>query len=72
MSGCVHCVLTIYAEDVVAYDEAVEQARQALARKGVAHDDWPEAVTESEVRPGETETALKPPPMDPSIAAFMA
>ncbi|WVQ98248.1 hypothetical protein IAU59_005371 [Kwoniella sp. CBS 9459] len=41
MSGCVHCVYTIYADDLEAYSDAVVQARQALLKAGIPQDSWP-------------------------------
>jgi hypothetical protein len=63
MSGCVHCVLTLYAEDLELYNAAVDEARAALTKKGVPRARWPKAVTEDEE---------EVPVGDPGLAAFMA
>jgi hypothetical protein len=64
MSGCVHCVLTLYAEDVEAYEGAALAARAALEAQGVPRSQWPTAVTEREDDEAEA--------VHPSMAAFLA
>ncbi|WVF69616.1 hypothetical protein IAT40_004394 [Kwoniella sp. CBS 6097] len=41
MSGCVHCVYTIYADDLETYSEAIVRARTALLDAEVPQDQWP-------------------------------
>jgi len=67
MSGCVHCVLTLYAEDLEEYNKAVEAAKEELKRRGVPREKWPEAVTEDDEDAHEDAV-----PADPTMAAFFA
>lgn len=77
MSGCVHCVYTIYAEELEQYTDAVEKARSALKAARIAEADWP-----LEVRAKSTEDDGQDPAekakrevvqaVDPTMAAFLA
>lgn len=46
MSGCAHCVYTLYMEDIELHHRQVAEARAALRDKGVRIDpkDWPEEL----------------------------
>ena len=44
MSGCVHCVFTIYADDLELYFSAISAARAALISADVSKADWPDEV----------------------------
>lgn len=68
MSGCVHCVLTIYAEDSEEYQNAMDEAKKRLESKGIPRDKWPAVMDELEQK----ETEKNEPAVDPSMAAFMA
>lgn len=68
MSGCVHCVLTIYAEDSEEYQTAMDEAKKRLEAKGTPRDKWPAVMDEIE----EKNTEKKAPAVDPTMAAFMA
>lgn len=68
MSGCVHCVLTIYAEDSDEYQTAMDEARARLEEKGIPREKWPSVMDELEER----DTEKNEPAVDPSMAAFMA
>ena len=75
MSGCVHCVYTIYADDLELYTDALESARKALTKAQVPTSQWPEEVqTKSsgagEVRDAEVKKVEES--VDPSMAAFLA
>jgi hypothetical protein len=48
MSGCVHCVYTIYAEELTAYTTSLSLARDALLSDGIPQTEWPEGVREGE------------------------
>lgn len=64
-------MLTMYAEDVTHYDEAIKSAVAALERKAVPRDQWPVAVTEG-LPPDEGGVEVQAPAVDPTMAAFMA
>lgn len=69
MSGCVHCVLTIYADDLEEYNSAIQEAEIKLKARGVKESDWPGVMREGqEVEEGETAGTGG----DPAMAAFMA
>lgn len=68
MSGCVHCVLTIYAEDSEEYQNAMDDARKRLEAKGVPREKWPPVMDELKQKG----TEKKEPAVDPTMAAFMA
>lgn len=75
MSGCVHCVYTIYADDLELYTDALESARQALTKAQIPVAQWPDEVqTKSdgaeEVRGDELKKVEES--VDPSMAAFLA
>ncbi|CAK9784000.1 hypothetical protein CC85DRAFT_288143 [Cutaneotrichosporon oleaginosum] len=66
MSGCVHCVLTIYADDLEEYNSAMDAARAKLEVRKVPRAKWPHVMDEAD---GEEEEA---PKLDPAMAAFAA
>lgn len=78
MSGCVHCVYTIYADDVEEYTSALQEAKTALEAKGTPVAQWPDVVralsedgtTGQEA--GEMEKKQVERAVDPSLAAFLA
>lgn len=82
MSGCVHCVYTIYADEMEEYTSALEQAKSALEKDGVPLLEWPEQVAtlarKEEAGAGGAETMKKEAKvaatkgLDPSLAAFLA
>lgn len=78
MSGCVHCVYTIYADDLEEYTAALQEAKGALERAGTPVDQWPSPVARL-VREGKSAGDLREEKkaevrqgMDPSLAAFLA
>lgn len=81
MSGCVHCVYTIYADDLELYTDSLSSARDALRQAQVKLSDWPEEVRDLESKDGkgmggqvvqDKEQAKAQQGMDPSMAAFLA
>ncbi|KAI5449573.1 hypothetical protein NCC49_004566 [Naganishia albida] len=46
MSGCVNCVYTLYADDLLAYNEALTNAISSLLASHVPRSEWPEEVRE--------------------------
>lgn len=70
MSGCVHCVLTIYADDLQEYNAAMDEARAKLEAKGTPRDKWPRVMDEQEA--DVEEEAAAAPNLDPTLAAFAA
>ncbi len=44
MSGCVHCVYTIYAEELETYSAALANAQTALEKDKTPKSDWPSEV----------------------------
>lgn len=78
MSGCVHCVYTIYADDLEIYTDALSEARQALVQAGRALSGWPEVVRTMEkqgksgadVEKDATKKVVEG--LDPTMAAFLA
>jgi hypothetical protein len=72
MSGCVHCVYTIYAEELETYTQAMIDARAALTKSKIPRESWPEDVrekSEEEVEKVKVEEGLD---LDPTLAAFLA
>jgi ATP-dependent helicase YprA (DUF1998 family) len=77
MSGCVHCVYTIYADDLVLYTSALDTALEALRKGSVAEVQWPDEIR---VHAAEQDGAGKKkiteevvvPALDPTMAAFLA
>ncbi|KAJ9124661.1 hypothetical protein QFC24_003028 [Naganishia onofrii] len=41
MSGCVNCVYTLYADDLLAYNESLANALTALRTSGTPQSSWP-------------------------------
>ncbi|OCF45781.1 hypothetical protein I317_00269 [Kwoniella heveanensis CBS 569] len=82
MSGCVHCVYTIYADDLETYSDAIVRARTALSEAGIPQDQWPlqdELVTLDDTDDVQAknkivieETKKVESGMDPSLSAFLA
>lgn len=70
MSGCVHCVLTIYADDLQEYNAAMDEARGKLEAKGLPRDKWPRVMDEQEA--DVEEEAAAAPNLDSTLAAFAA
>ena len=76
MSGCVHCVYTIYADDLEVYSTALTTARDALISAGVSRLHWPDEVKGVDDNAGggmvEREKQRIEDGLDPSMAAFLA
>lgn len=76
MSGCVHCVYNIYADDLETYTAALSDARKALTKAGMKEAEWPEEVraVKAQGQEGmvEGEKAKVREEMDPTMAAFLA
>ncbi|ORY20426.1 oxidoreductase-like protein [Naematelia encephala] len=74
MSGCVHCVYTIYADELEEYNAALEFAREALLAAGIRRADWPEAVKKMDNNGGVVHRAEEEvmEGMDANMAAFLA
>lgn len=72
MSGCVHCVYTMYADDLELYSSALDSARAALTTAGVRQTEWPDEVRGSDGGMVEKEKKKVEDGMDPSLAAFLA
>lgn len=78
MSGCVHCVYTIYAEELEQYTEAVGKARSALLAANIPESDWPvdmrtsNAANADGVDVGEKAKQEVAQNIDPTMAAFLA
>lgn len=78
MSGCIHCVYTIYADDLEAYSSALTSAQAALISAGVDKADWPVEVKGGDARDAsrdgwvEREKKRVEEEPDPSMAAFLA
>lgn len=78
MSGCVHCVYTIYADDLEAYTTALSDARSALIKANKPRSAWPDVIRDMEeegksagqVNKEEKEKVVQG--VDPSMAAFLA
>ena len=71
-----HCVYTIYADDLEAYTDALTAARNALTSAGTPRSDWPDEVRQmksvdgtSERQQGEEGVEQG---MDPAMSAFLA
>jgi hypothetical protein len=78
MSGCVHCVYTIYADEMEEYTEALKEAKTALEARHTPISEWPIAVANiatgkdgagEELRRQKEDTMKG---VDPSLAAFLA
>ncbi|BEI87346.1 uncharacterized protein CcaverHIS019_0100640 [Cutaneotrichosporon cavernicola] len=65
MSGCVHCVLQIYVDDMEEYNDAFDAARAALEHKNIPRGRWPKVMDE-------VDDAVEAPKMDPTMSAFAA
>lgn len=74
MSGCVHCVHTIYADDLDLYTESLSSARKALTAARVPESDWPEEVKAEGGGQGVKRDHVKKvvQNVDPAMAAFLA
>jgi hypothetical protein len=78
MSGCVHCVYTIYADELEEYTEALKEARAALETQKTPIDEWPTAVAALLHKAGGADAVKKEGKdqatrgVDPSLAAFLA
>lgn len=78
MSGCVHCVYTIYADDLELYTSALDEARQALLKAGKPKSTWPEGLRKMEEdgksagQVGREAKAEVVSGLDPGMAAFLA
>ncbi len=76
MSGCVHCIYTIYADELETYSTALQSARAALTSAGVKKAGWPEEVRGIDDGSGggmvERERRKVEDGLDPSMAAFLA
>lgn len=75
MSGCVHCVYTIYADDLEIYTDSLKSARKALSTASIPPSDWPEEVREHAGEEDGIKVDAKKEVMsnvDPSMAAFLA
>lgn len=78
MSGCVHCVYNIYADDLEAYTEALESAHTALKASGKPTAEWPEAVRKLDNTSGGKEGMVEQEKekvgqgLDPVMSAFLA
>ncbi|KAJ9109985.1 hypothetical protein QFC20_003185 [Naganishia adeliensis] len=46
MSGCVNCVYTVYADDLLAYNESLTNAISALLNSAIPRSEWPEEVVQ--------------------------
>ncbi|GHJ90279.1 hypothetical protein NliqN6_6681 [Naganishia liquefaciens] len=44
MSGCVNCVYTLYADDLLAYNESISHALSALRAFNIPKTEWPTEV----------------------------
>jgi hypothetical protein len=67
MSGCVHCVLTIYADDLEEYNTAMDTARAKLEVKKIPRAEWPRVMDERD-----EDAEEEAPKLDPTMAAFAA
>ncbi|KAK1921734.1 oxidoreductase-like protein [Papiliotrema laurentii] len=75
MSGCVHCVYTIYADELEEYNEALGAAKDALVKAGIPTSQWPDEVrakdgSTSDQVEKQVEKVMES--VDPSMAAFLA
>ena len=71
MSGCVHCVYTIYADDLETYTDSIASARRALLTAQIPDDQWPEEIRTTE-NGHKGVKAVEAVPADPVMAAFLA
>jgi hypothetical protein len=78
MSGCVHCVYTVYADDLETYTAALSEARQALVKANRPLATWPEGMRSMEEQGksagqvGKEAKAEVVAALDPGMAAFLA
>jgi hypothetical protein len=76
MSGCVHCVYTIYADDLVLYTSALDTALEKLREGHVPEVRWPDEVrahaAEMDAGNKKITEAVVLPAVDPTMAAFLA
>jgi hypothetical protein len=75
MSGCVHCVYTVYADDLEQHTEALKSARQALTAAQVPLSEWPEEIRDKAGREDGVKVAAEKQveqTVDPTMAAFLA
>ncbi len=78
MSGCVHCVYTIYADDMEEYTSALQDARTALENSATPVAEWPAVVRALKEQgmsgrdKGEEEKKEVERKVDPSLAVFLA
>jgi hypothetical protein len=78
MSGCVHCVYTVYADDLETYTSALSEAKEALVKSGRPISSWPETMRSMEKQGksagqvGKEAKADMLSNLDPSMAAFLA
>lgn len=83
MSGCVHCVYTIYASELETYSIALSAAQKALEGAKTPRGSWPIEVRElsighSEETENDAERLVKREErkmansMDSSMSAFLA
>ncbi|WVQ69476.1 uncharacterized protein L199_007694 [Kwoniella botswanensis] len=70
MSGCVNCVYTIYADDLEAYKEAIELAKERLKKSNVPEKDWPEEMKDQKSDGEMKEDVVRE--VDPVMSAFLA
>ncbi|WWD07451.1 hypothetical protein V865_005551 [Kwoniella europaea PYCC6329] len=70
MSGCVNCVYTIYADDLEAYNEAIELAKERLKKSNVPEKDWPEEMKDQKSDGEMKEDVVRE--VDPVMSAFLA
>jgi hypothetical protein len=78
MSGCVHCVYTIYADDLELYTSALDTALEKLRRGNIPEVQWPDEVRAHAVEMDAGEQKITEgvvgvgPAVDPTMAAFLA
>ena len=72
MNSCVHCVYTMYADDLEEYTSAVDSARKALVAANVPRSQWPREVGSEGGQVKEEETDKVERNVDPTLAAFLA
>ena len=72
MSGCVHCVYTIYADDQQEYDDALNKALAAVKSAGIPKSEWPVEVAERDDGGGTDVVKKTVQDVDPTLSAFLA
>lgn len=76
MSGCVHCIYNIYADELETYTESLDLARKALTAAGRPESTWPTAVRRVDEKGVEgvrnEEKGRVVDGMDPVMSAFLA